>query len=63
MWGPGPPEIKVGGLGPCGSPGSATYDRMIAPSWNYLIVGIKGLFTGISMNQKFLFKKSLCNPG
>jgi len=37
--------------------------RMMASSWNYLIAGIIGLFTGIFMNQKYLCKKPLCNPG
>jgi len=32
---------------------------MIASSWTYLIVGITGIFTGISMNQKYLCKKPL----
>jgi len=32
---------------------------MIASPWNYLIVGMIGLFTGISMNQKCSCKKPL----
>jgi len=27
--GKAPPEIKVGGLGPCGPPGSATYGQYV----------------------------------
>ena len=32
--GPGPPEIKVGGLGPCGPPRSATYDARDVWLWH-----------------------------
>jgi len=32
---------------------------MIASSWNYLIVGIIGFFTRISMNQKYSCEKPL----
>ena len=41
VWRPGPPETKVGGLGPCGPPGSATY------GWSAHYASVKALHVGI----------------